>query len=117
MIRKAINIDASNLIERGTFDVDRYPTVSGLNYQEMPSSGKSGDRYKIDSGLKRDAWYTNFQGYYLVDEGRLVDYKHPSLENSKGRVRTSGMTDFRNSVPEFLTAPEGFVNAPPTIFR
>lgn len=117
LLRKAIRIDASNLIERGTFDVDRYPTVSGLNYQEMPSSGKSGDRYKIDSGLKRDAWNTNFQGYYLIDEGRLVDYRHPSLENSKGRVRTSGMADFRNSVPEFLSATEGYVNAPAVIYR
>jgi hypothetical protein len=117
LIRKAIMIDATNMIERGTYDVDRYPTVAGLNYQEMPSSGKSGDRYKIDSGVKRDAWYTNFQGYYLVDEGRLVDYRHPSLANTKGRVRTSGMADFRNSVPEFLTAPEGLVTAPPVIYR
>ena len=117
VLRKAITIDATNLIERGTYDVDRYPTVSGLNYQELPSSGRSGDRYKIDSGLKRDAWYSNFQGYYLVDEGRFVDYAHPSYEKSKGRVRTSGMADFRTSVPEFLTAPQGAVNAPPVIFR
>lgn len=117
LIRKAITIDASNFIERGSYDVDRYPTVAGLNYQEMPSSGKSGDRYKIDSGLKKDAWSTNFQGYYLVDEGRFVDYQHPRWENSKGRVRTSGMADFRTSVPEFLTAPEGYVNAPAVIYR
>lgn len=117
LIRKAIRIDATNLIERGTFDVDRYPTVTGLNYNELPSSGRSGDRYKIDSGLKRDNWNTNFQGYYLVDEGRFVDYRHPSYQQSKGRVRTSGLTAFRTSVPEFLTAPEGSVNAPAVIYR
>jgi hypothetical protein len=117
VIRKAITIDASNLIERGTYDVDRYPTVAGLNYQEMPSSGRSGDRYKIDSGLQKDAWNSNFQGYFLIDEGRFVDYQHPRQENTKNRVRTSGMADFRTSVPEFLTAPEGYVNAPPVIYR
>lgn len=117
VIRKAITIDARNLIEKGTYDVDRYPTVAALNYQEMPSSGKTGDRYKIDSGLKKDAGYSNFQGYYLVDEGRLVNYKHPSLQNSKGRVKTSGLADFRNSVPEFLTAADGVVNAPAVTYR
>ena len=117
VLRKAITIDASNFIEKGTYDVNRYPTISPLNYQEMASSGKSGDRYKIDSGSKNDAWYSNFQGYYLVDEGRLVDYKHPDFEKSKRRVRPSGLADFRNSVPEFLTAPEGMMTVPPVTYR
>ncbi|MNL11939.1 hypothetical protein D3C87_1327950 [compost metagenome] len=91
--------------------------MTAPNYQEIPSSGKTGDRYKIDSGLKKDAGYSKFQGYFLVDEGRLLDYKHPSYQATNGRVKTSGMADFRNSVPEFLTAAPGQIQVPATTYR
>jgi hypothetical protein len=115
VIRKAIS--PSNILEQGTYEVDRYPSVTAPNYQEIPSSGKTGDRYKIDSGLKKDAGYTNFQGYFLVDEGRFMNYKHPSYQATKGRVKTSGLADFRNSVPEFLTAAPGNIQVPATTYR
>lgn len=110
-------VSASNILEQGTYDVDRYPTVTALNYNENPSSGKTGDRYKIDSGLKKDAANSNFQGYFLVDEGRFVNYKHPSYQATRGRVKTSGLPDFRNNVPEFLTAAPGPVSAPEVNYR
>jgi hypothetical protein len=113
VIRKAIS--PSNILEQGVYEVDRYPSVMALNYQEIPSSGKSGDRYKIDSGSPNGA--SNFQGYFLVDEGRFANYKHPGYQATRGRVKTSGMSDFRNSVPEFLTAAPGDFSAPAVTYR
>lgn len=90
-----------NLLEQGYYDVNRYPTIVGIDYSYAASSGKSGDRYSID---RKNKGSSNFRGYFLVDEGRLMNYAHPSYQKTNGAVRTGGMADFRNSVPEFLTA-------------
>lgn len=117
IIEKAIPVIAGqNLIEKGTYDVDQYPNAAGLNYNTSPASGKSGDRYKIDSGWEKDAAKTKFKGYFLVDEGRFIDYKHPDKQATKGIIRVSGLPDFRDSVPEFL-ATSGKHNPPEIKYR
>jgi len=94
-IRKGVNF-----IEQGIFKYDRYPTAARLDYTNSAASGTSGDRYRIDSGHQKDP--SHFRGYFLVDEGRFVDYQHPDERAVKGKVRVSGLPDFRNSVPDFL---------------
>lgn len=117
IINKAIPVIAGqNLIEQGTYDVDQYPNAAALNFGKSAASGESGDRYKIDSGWEKDAAKTNFRGYYLVDEGRFIDYKHPDKTATKGAVRVSGLADFRDSVPEFL-ATSGKHNPPKVTYR
>ncbi|WP_413568403.1 hypothetical protein ACLWBD_12580 [Bdellovibrio sp. HCB117] len=106
-IRAILNV---NLIEQGVYEVDRYPTVAPLDYSKSAASGKSGDRYEIDDKVKNGS---NFRGYFLIDEGRFANYAHPSYQATNGAVRTSGLADFRNSVPEFLNARAGsFVITP-----
>jgi len=103
IIDKAIPVVAGdNLIEQGSYEIDQYPNPTPLNYNHAASSGKSGDRYRIDSGKERDAKKTNFRGYFLVDEGRFIDYAHPDTAATKGVIKVSGLPDFRTSVPEFL---------------
>lgn len=91
-----------NFIEEGTFNYDRYPHAVAPDYSKNASSGKSGDRYQIDSGKAKDAASTHFHGYFLVDEGRFVDYQHPDEVAVAGKVKISGLPDFRNSVPDSL---------------
>lgn len=95
-----------NLIERGVYQVDRYPTVMALNYGKSAASGLSGDRYEIDKKLKKGAG-TNFRGYFLVDEGRFVGYSHPSYQATGGSIRVGGLDDFRSTVPAILQAQSG----------
>ncbi|QLY24461.1 L,D-transpeptidase [Bdellovibrio sp. KM01] len=95
-------IQGQNFIEQGNYMVDRYPTAAQLNYKNSASSGKSGDRYRIDAGKSKEP--TNFRGYFLVDEGRFIDYQHPDARAVKGKVKVSGLLDFRTSVPENLKA-------------
>lgn len=117
IIEKAIPVIAGqNLIEQGSYDIDEYPNAVQLNYNKSASGGESGDRYRIDSGWERDAAKTNFTGYFLVDEGRFVDYKHPDAQLTKGVIKVSGLADFRDSVPEFL-ATSGAHNPPPVDYR
>ncbi|WP_373999190.1 L,D-transpeptidase [Bdellovibrio bacteriovorus] len=112
IIEKAIQvIPDHNLIEAGQYAIDQYPNAMGLNYGRGAASGKSGDRYRIDSGKKEDAYKTNFRGYFLVDEGRFVDYAHPDSRLTKGVIKVSGLADFRTTVPEFL-ATTGSHNPP-----
>lgn len=92
--------DGVNVLERGTYHFNRYPHVLVPNYMNLPSSGVSGDRYHIDSG--RENTGTNFKGYFLIDEGRLVDYEHPSYAATNGKIKVSGLPDFRTSVPDYL---------------
>nr|WP_295905754.1 hypothetical protein [uncultured Bdellovibrio sp.] len=117
IIDKAIPVIAGqNLIEQGTYEIDEYPNAVQLNYNNQASSGKSGDRYRIDSGKQADAMKTNFRGYFLVDEGRFVDYAHPDARLTKGVIKVSGLADFRDSVPEFLKT-SGAHNPPEIKFR
>ncbi|KHD89384.1 MAG: hypothetical protein OM95_03160 [Bdellovibrio sp. ArHS] len=112
IIDKAIPVVTNyNLIEAGNYQYDQYPNATALNYTRTAASGRSGDRYRIDSGKKEDAGKTNFRGYFLVDEGRLLDYSHPDSQSTKGVIKVSGLADFRNSVPEFL-ATTGAHNPP-----
>lgn len=97
-----------NLIEQGTYEVDQYPNVVTPDYNRLSYDG-NGDRYSIDNeyGHGRD----HFQGYFLIDEGRFVDYQHPDFDETHGSVKTGGLADFRDSVPEFLKTSGSF-NAP-----
>jgi hypothetical protein len=89
-----------NFLEEGVFNYNRYPSAGKPDYSKSAASGKSGDRYQIDSGRPQDP--TNFRGYFLVDEGRFVDYQHPDEKTVNGKVKVSGLADFRDSVPESL---------------
>lgn len=104
-----------NLLDEGVFEVDQYPNVAALDYRYTPSTGKSGDRYRIDSGKKEEADKTQFRGYFLVDEGRFVDYHHPDETAVKGKVHVSGLLDFKDSVPAWL-ATSGAHNPPEALY-
>lgn len=93
-----------NFLEEGVFNFNRYPTAVAPDYSKTAASGKTGDRYKIDSGKAKDAANTHFRGYFLVDEGRFVGYQHPDEVAVEGKVKVSGLADFRNSVPAYLQA-------------
>lgn len=102
ILSKNIPVSSENLLERGTYNYDQYPNAIAPNYRNMASSGKSGDRYEIDSG--EDGKPTHFKGYFLVDDGQFIDYQHPDYQATNGKVRTSGLFDFRNSIPDYLRA-------------
>ncbi|MGZ3769858.1 MAG: hypothetical protein ACXVCP_09745 [Bdellovibrio sp.] len=91
-----------NLIEDGSYKVDQYPNAAPIDYSQSVHSGKSGDRYQIDNKKTVNTIYSNFHGYFLVDEGRFIDYHHPDQYKTNGAIRVGGLPDFRNSVPEFL---------------
>lgn len=91
-----------NVLEQGTYTIDQYPNAVQPTYKWPATSGKTGDRYEIDSGFSRDAGNSSFSGYFLVDEGRFIDYRHPVNARTRGVIRVSGLPEFRNSVPEFL---------------
>lgn len=114
LLRSISIIPSVNLIEQGSYEVDQYPNVVTPNYNQGASSGKSGDRYEIDSG--KEGYRTKFKGYFLIDEGRFVDYKHPSSEETDGVIKVSGLPDFRESIPEFLVT-SGEHNPPEIEYR
>jgi hypothetical protein len=93
-------VKGQNFLEEGVFQYDRYPNATPADYNYSASSGKTGDRYSVDSGDANDS--TNFRGHFLVDEGRFVDYQHPAGNSVGGKIRVSGMLDFRDTVPDFL---------------
>lgn len=101
VIMRGIPTIGSNVLERGTYEVDQYPNAKPLDFSKSARTGQSGDRYEIDSGKKKDP--TNFRGYFLVDEGRFIDYKHPDTYATKGKVKVSGLKEFRTTVPAFLS--------------
>lgn len=92
-----------NMIERGFYYLDQHPDPMSLDPSQSASSGLSGDRYEI--GEK------NFRGYFLVDEGRFVNYRHPDYRATGGRVIVGGLPEFRTSVPEFLAADRNYYTA------
>ncbi|MFP5519066.1 MAG: L,D-transpeptidase [Bdellovibrionia bacterium] len=93
-------IPGKNLIESGSVEIDQYPNAMALNYTYPPETGKTGDRYMIDEPTGRNG--TKFRGVFLVDEGRFIDYAHPSREATGGKIRVSGLAEFRTTVPEHL---------------
>lgn len=112
IIQKGIQvIYGYNLIETGNYDVDQYPNATPLNYDKSAHSGVSGDRYEIDQAKDRFKETSNFYGFFLVDEGRFVNYQHPDAQKTKGVIHVSGLPDFRHSVPEFLKT-SGYYNVP-----
>ncbi|UOF02702.1 L,D-transpeptidase [Bdellovibrio reynosensis] len=94
ILAKGIRYSTNNYIEQGVYEVDQYPNAVALKTTRRAAGGKSGDRYNIDE--------ENFSGYFLVDEGRFINYAHPNPALTKGVIKVSGMADFRNSVPAFL---------------
>ncbi len=108
-------IPGTNLLDQGVYDVDQYPNPAQLDYRYTAATGKSGDRYRIDSGQEKDFPKTNFKGYFLVDEGRFIDYHHPDEATVKGKVHVSGLMDFTQTVPEYLMTA-GTHNPPEVLF-
>lgn len=89
-----------NLLQRGTLTFDQYPNPVHPNYTWVASSGKSGDRYEIDDPTGMTA--SNFRGYFLVDEGRFIDYHHPDNAHMRNHVYVGGLEDFKTDVPAEL---------------
>lgn len=114
IIEKAVDVNSSNLLEKGSYEVNQYPSALQPNYTYATSSGLTGDRYGIDGSYQGSA--TNFRGYFLVDEGRFINYQHPNERAVGGRVKVSGLPDFRNSVPEYLSTT-GSHNPPEIQYR
>jgi hypothetical protein len=72
-VTAARGIPESLVLERGSYMIDQYPTAVPLKKGAGWISrvkGKSGNTYDIDDN--------GFHGVFLVDEGRFVDYHHPS---------------------------------------
>lgn len=68
-------IKQEDILETGSYIVDRIPTVNGFTGKSA-KSGLSGDVYEIGQG--------NFRGTYSVDTGRLTNYVHPKQLNVGG---------------------------------
>lgn len=62
-------IKQEDILEQGSYIVDRVPTVNGFTGKSA-KSGLSGDVYEIGRH--------NFRGTFSVDTGRLANYSHPS---------------------------------------
>ncbi len=92
-----------NMIERGFYYLDQHPDPVYLNPSQSASSGLSGDRYEIGE--------RNFRGYFLVDEGRFVNYRHPDYRATGGRVIVGGLPEFRTNVPSFLAVDSSYYTA------
>lgn len=68
----ARKVQSSDWIEEGLYTVDRFPTVRP--YRSTPGwigagSGAIGNVYRVP--------FYEFEGYYLIDSGRFVNYQHP----------------------------------------
>lgn len=62
-------IQSSDILEEGSFLASQYPVGQGLT-SKRASSGRSGDTYSLGESA--------FAGVFLIDEGRFVNYDHPS---------------------------------------
>lgn len=69
-------ISQADILEQGSYLVDRLPTVHRINEDKSAKSGKSGDVYEV--GRK------NFRGVFSVDSGRFANYQHPQGLNVGG---------------------------------
>jgi hypothetical protein len=104
-------IPGENLIEKGSVTFDQYPNPVAPNYTWEASTGKSGDRYELDEPTGN--YPTNFRGYFLVDEGRFINYQHPQDPMQIWKLTVGGLDDFKTSVPaELRTTGEHY---PPKI--
>ena len=110
---KGISVASENLIEQGSYKVDKYPNVVPLNYTKSSYDG-GGDRYEIQDqyGDTPDI----FKGYFVIDEGRFVDYAHPSPAATGEKIRISGLPEFRTTVPDYLKT-SGPIQIPKTTWR
>lgn len=81
-------ITENDILEQGSYLADRYPTVQAINEDKSAKSGKSGDVYDI--GREK------FRGVFLIDEGRLVNYRHPS------ELNVGGDQAFKDMLPEII---------------
>ncbi len=62
-------IQSSDILEEGSYLASQYPQGQGLSGKRA-SSGRSGDTYSLGESA--------FTGIFLIDEGRFVNYNHPS---------------------------------------
>lgn len=69
----ARGVSSSLYLEQGTYSVDQFPTGVGLS-----KGASAAQRRKGDSGNSYDISDDGFRGAFLVDEGRFVNYSHPS---------------------------------------
>lgn len=85
------NTPESEFLEKGKYDIDQHPDLIPFT----PSASKQ-QRNKGDSGNSYGVDDSKLQGYFLVDEGRFVNYQHP-----KGM----GVGGFKeSSLPEYLVS-------------
>ncbi len=111
---KGISVVAGqNLIEQGTYKVDQYPTTIALNYSKSAYDG-GGDRYEIQDQFGSTP--NVFKGYFVIDEGRFVDYAHPSPSQTGEKIRVSGLPEFRATVPDYLKT-SGPIQIPKVTWR
>ncbi len=91
-------ISPASFIEQGTYAIDRYPDAKGIMPKEPYYSGKSGNTYAIHDN--------EFQGVYLVDEGRFIYYRHPTPLPRGGYEETELPENLRTS-GDFVMAQRG----------
>jgi hypothetical protein len=63
------NVVRQDILESGSFLANRTPSVVPLRPGQRREQGFNGNVYNINESA--------FQGHFLVDEGRLVNYRHP----------------------------------------
>lgn len=63
-------IKQEDILEQGSYLVDRVPTINSINTKKSAKSGLSGDVYEVGR--------ENFRGTYSVDTGRFANYVHPT---------------------------------------
>jgi hypothetical protein len=87
----AHNTPKEQWIEQGTYTADVYPDVEEFRSgSKGAKSGKNGNVYGLDT--------SEMHGVFLIDEGRLVNYAHPTSLQVGGYGR--------NSFPDFVISKE-----------
>ena len=90
----------SEWIEQGTLSVLKTPTAVSIN-------SSSSNLYKIPN--------SSFKGYFIVDEGTLLDYQHPK-ELSIGGYSDHTLPNFIQSTDKNITIPLNFGQGDNSVF-
>ncbi len=92
----ANKISSSDILEEGSYRASQFPTGLPLT-SKRASSGLSGDTYGLG--------HNSFKGVFLVDEGRFVNYDHPTrmprggVEGSTAVLATYAIADVPYTLP------------------